>query len=71
MDHLDKYECLLSILNEPIDIGGKKYLLNEELEKFYVNGNKRAGTRIRKIMQTLKAAAQEIRNDVQDYKKKI
>lgn len=71
MDHLEKYENLVGILNEPIEINGKKYLLNEELEKFYVNGNKRAGTRIRKIMQTLKAAAQEIRNDVQDYKKSI
>ena len=71
MDHFDKYESLLSILNEPIEIAGKKYLLVEELEKFYANGNKRAGTRIRKIMQNLKTAAQNIREDVQDCRKKI
>lgn len=71
MDHLDKYEILTNILNGPNEIGGKKYLLSEELEKFYTNGNKRAGTRVRKIMQTLRAAAQELRNDVQDYKKRI
>jgi len=71
MDHNEKYENLMKILTSPIDIDGKKYLLTEELEKLYVNDNKRAATRIRKIMQMIKSAAQDIRDDVQDYRKSI
>ena len=34
----------------------------------FVEGNKSAGTRVRKAMQTIKALAQEIRVEVQDQK---
>ncbi len=36
----------------------------------FVDGNKSAGTRIRKVMQTVKALAQEVRLEVQDQKNK-
>jgi hypothetical protein len=71
MDHLDKYDNLLSLMTEELEIDGKKYNLKEEFEKFFVCGNKKAGTRIRKFMQKIKSAAQDIRTDVQEYKKKI
>ncbi len=71
MDYLDKYDNLLALMTEELEIDGKKYRLKEEFEKFFVNGNKKAGTRIRKFMQNLKNAAQDVRTDVQDYKKKI
>ena len=34
----------------------------------FTGGNKSAGTRVRKAMQTIKALAQEIRVEVQDQK---
>tara|TARA_R100000152_G_C6765347_1_gene190145 strand:- start:1296 stop:1493 length:198 start_codon:yes stop_codon:yes gene_type:complete len=34
----------------------------------FVNGNKSAGTRVRKVMQTIKALAQEVRVEIQDQK---
>ena len=34
----------------------------------FVNGNKSAGTRVRKTMQTIKSLAQEVRMEVQDQK---
>jgi hypothetical protein len=42
--------------------------LTEDMDKFYVKGNKSAGTRIRKSMQTMKALAQDLRVDVQSNK---
>lgn len=39
-----------------------------DFEKFYVKGNKAAGTRVRKAMQDMKELAQEIRVDVQSSK---
>jgi len=39
----------------------------EDLLKFQ-NGNKSAGTRIRKAMQEIKTLAQQVRKDVQDSK---
>ena len=39
-----------------------------DFEKFYVKGNKAAGTRVRKHMNELKKKAQEIRIDVQNIK---
>ena len=36
--------------------------------KFYDSGNNAAGTRIRKVMQEVKTAAQEVRVDVQNTK---
>lgn len=41
----------------------------KDFEKFYIKGNKSAGTRVRKYMNELKRKAQEIRNDVQSIKK--
>ena len=36
----------------------------------FVGGNKSAGTRVRKAMQTVKSLAQDIRIEVQDQKNK-
>lgn len=35
-----------------------------EAHKFYSKGNKTAGVRLRAMMQTMKALAQEVRKDV-------
>ena len=40
---------------------------HEEIEKF-VNGNKSAGTRARKSMQTIKTVAQNVRQEIQAMK---
>lgn len=71
MDYQDKYDQLIKLLTEVVEIDGKKYNLKEDFEKFFVRSNKTAGTRIRKMMQEIKKVSQEIRNDVQDYKDKI
>lgn len=39
-----------------------------DVEKFYNSGNSAAGTRVRKAMQDLKNAAQDVRTEVQDKK---
>ena len=41
----------------------------EDVDKFFVKGNKAAGTRIRKAMQELKGLAQAMRLEVQNSKK--
>ena len=41
--------------------------LQNDVEKF-TNGNKSAGTRIRKAMQEIKGLAQEVRSEVQTIK---
>ena len=71
MESIDKLDFLMRLLTEENEIDGKKYLLKDDFEKFFVGVNKRAGTRIRKVMQRLKSAAQEVRVDVQSYKKGI
>jgi hypothetical protein len=71
MEYLDKYDALLKLLTEEVEIDGKKFNLKEDFEKFFVRSNKTAGTRIRRVMQELKKVSQEIRNDVQEYKEKI
>ena len=71
MDYLDKYDQLVKILTEEVEIDGKKFNLKEDFEKFFVKSNKTAGTRIRRVMQELKKVSQEVRNDVQNYKTKI
>lgn len=43
--------------------------LERDFAQFYEKGNKAAGTRIRKAMQELKKAAQDIRVEVQEMKK--
>ena len=51
------YDNLQNIINDS----------QNDVTKF-VGGNKSAGTRVRKAMQTIKALAQEIRVEVQDQK---
>lgn len=69
MEYSDKYDELLELLTEEIEVDGKKYFLKDEFEKFFVRGNNTAGTRLRKIMQMIKAKSQEVRDDVQTYRK--
>lgn len=71
MEYQDKYDELVKILTEEIEIDGKKYNLKEDFEKFFVKGNRTSGTRIRRVMQEIKKLSQEVRNDVQSYKSKI
>ena len=71
MDYLDKYDELVKLLTEEVEVDGKKIDLKEDFEKFFIKGNRTAGTRIRKMMQEIKKVSQEIRSDVQDYKEKI
>ena len=68
MDNLDKYEELLKILTEEVVIDGKKYLLKDEFEKFFIKDNQSAGIRIRKIMQEIRNKSKEIRKAVQEHK---
>jgi hypothetical protein len=71
MEYQDKYDELIKILTEENEIDGKKYYLKDDFEKFFIRENRTAGTRIRKVMQLLRRTAEEIRNDVQDYKRGI
>lgn len=71
MDYLDKYDNLVKLLTEEVEIDGKRYDLKDDFEKFFIRSNKTAGTRIRKVMQEIKKLSQEVRDDVQDYKSKI
>ena len=68
-DYLDKYDELLNILIEEVEVDGKRFFLKEDFEKFFIKGNKTAGTRIRKVMQKIRKLSESIRKDVQDYKK--
>lgn len=70
MDYLDKYDDLLKIMTELYELegDGKMHSLKEDFEKFYVKGNKTSGRRIRKFMQVIRKASEQIRKDVQDYK---
>ena len=43
----------------------------EDVDKFYVKGNKAAAVRIRKAMQEVKNAAQELRVHVQETKNSL
>ena len=71
MDYTDKYEYLLKVLTEMIEVDGKKTQLKDDFDKFFVRSNKTAGVRIRKVMQIIRKTAEEIRQDVQSYKKNI
>ena len=53
-----KLEQLITLLEE----------VRTDYHKFYDKGNNAAGTRVRKAMQEIKTAAQEIRVDVQNTK---
>lgn len=65
------YDLLLRVLTEDIEIDGKKYKLKDDFEKFYIKGNRTAGTRIRKVMQILRRASEDVRNDIQEYKRSL
>lgn len=71
MEYVDKYDDLVKLITEEVEIDGKKYNLKDEFDKFFVRGNKAAATRIRKIMQEVKKKSQEIRDDVQTYKSSL
>ena len=71
MEYQDKYDQLVKLLTEEVEIEGKKFNLKADFEKFFVKENKTSGTRIRKVMQELKKLSQEVRNDVQGFKGKI
>ena len=45
--------------------------VEEDVDKFYVKGNKAAVVRIRKAMQEVKNAAQELRVHVQETKNSL
>ena len=55
---VDLYEKLEVVITESMD----------DTEKFVLNGNNSAGTRVRKAMQVVKNLAQEIRVEVQKQK---
>jgi hypothetical protein len=42
--------------------------VRSDYDKFYSDGNSAAGTRVRKVMQEVKNAAQELRIDIQNTK---
>ena len=55
-------------LNELLDVmQDEMHSAHEEIEKF-MSGNKSAGTRARKSMQTIKTAAQNVRQQIQAIK---
>jgi len=55
---MNKLEEMIALLEEA----------RNDYGKFYESGNNAAGTRIRKVMQEVKTAAQEVRVDVQNTK---
>lgn len=57
---MESYNNLFELVSE----------LHKDVEKFNVKGNDSAGVRIRKAMQDLKALAQDIRDEIQDIRKK-
>lgn len=71
MEYIDKYDQLVKVLTEEIEIDGKKFNLKEDFEKFFIKGNRTAGVRIRKVMQEIKKITTEVRTNVQEYKTKI
>ena len=55
-------------LNELLDVmQDEMHSAHEEIEKF-MSGNKSAGTRARKSMQTIKTVAQNVRQQIQAIK---
>lgn len=55
---MSRYDEMNSLLEE----------LQPDITKFYEKGNKAAGTRARKTLQTIKKTSQEIRLEIQDWK---
>ena len=56
---MESYEKLVALLES----------MKENVEKFFVKGNKSAATRVRTQAQEIKKLAQELRLDVQNAKK--
>lgn len=56
---LEKVESLKSLVDQ----------LRSEYEKFDAKGNAVAGTRARKLLQDIKALAQELRESIQERKR--
>jgi len=56
---MDIYNQMVELLNE----------VEGDVQKYYDKGNKAAGTRVRKAMQSLKALAQEQRVDISEKNK--
>jgi flagellar biosynthesis/type III secretory pathway protein FliH len=50
------------------ELTGMVRAMEQDFQKFFVQGNKAAGTRIRQAMQELKAFAQAVRTEVQTIK---
>lgn len=71
VENIDRWENLLKLLTDEIEVDGMYVHLKDDFEKFYIKGNKTAGTRIRKVMQLLRREAEQIRREVQDHKKSI
>ena len=55
---MNKLEELIALLEEA----------RADYDKFYEKGNSAAGTRVRKVMQEVKNAAQDLRVDIQNTK---
>ena len=55
---MNKLEELIALLEEA----------RAAYDKFYEKGNNAAGTRVRKVMQEVKNAAQDLRIDIQNTK---
>jgi hypothetical protein len=55
---MNKLEEMIALLEEA----------RNDYGKFYDAGNNAAGTRVRKVMQEVKTAAQELRTDIQNTK---
>ena len=60
-------KCIMNRYNEVKQIVEK---LEQDFDKFYNDGNKAAGTRVRKGMQELVVAAKDIRKEIQAKKNK-
>lgn len=56
---METYEKLVALLET----------MKEDVDKFFVKGNKSAGTRVRTQSQEIKKLAQQLRIDVQNAKK--
>ena len=63
-EELIKHETIKLINN----IGNELNVSVQEAVKFLLNGNKSAGTRVRKAMQNIKDLAQRVRVEVQTQK---
>jgi len=59
----------MSVLDMIDKFDGYLIVARDNAEKFEINGNKAAGTRVRKNMQDIKTLAQSVRNAVTNAKK--